>query len=198
MFIVDREPSRRVDDQHVHVVRAGVLHCAPGDVDRFFVAGGRHELRARLTGHRFQLLDGRRAIDVGRHHRHFLALLLQHQRELAAGGGLAGALQSRHQDDGRRLRREVERGVRLAHQRGELAVHHANQRLPRREAADDLGAERLGAHGVDEVLDHRQRDVRLQQRDAHFAQRFLDVRLRQARFAAKLLDDAREAGRQGI
>ena len=72
-------------------------------------------------------------------------------------------------------------------------MHHADQGLPRREAADHFGAERLRAHGVDEVLHHRQRNIGFEQRDAHFAQRFLDIRLGQARFAAHLLHDAREA-----
>ena len=80
-----------------------------------------------------------------------------------------------------------------AHQARQFAVHDADQRLPRREAADHLLAERLRAHRVDEMLHDRQRDVGLQQRDAHFAQRFLHVRLGEARFAADRLDDFREA-----
>ena len=72
-------------------------------------------------------------------------------------------------------------------------MHHADQRLARRQAADNFGAERGGTHRVDEVLHHRQRDVGFEQRDAHFAQRFLDVRLGKARLAANGLDDAREA-----
>jgi len=71
-------------------------------------------------------------------------------------------------------------------------VHHAHQRLPRRQAADNLLAERLGAHRVDEMLDHRQRDVGLEQRDAHFAQRILHVDLGEARLAADRLDDPGE------
>jgi hypothetical protein len=77
-------------------------------------------------------------------------------------------------------------------------VHDAYQRLARREAADHLLAQSLGAHCVDEVLYHRQRDVGLEQRDAHFAQRILHVRLGEARFAANRLDDLREARGQVI
>ena len=51
---------------------------------------------------------------------------------------------------------------------------------------------RLVAHGGDEVLDDRQRDVGLEQREAHFAQRVLDVGVGQPRFAAQLLHDAAE------
>jgi hypothetical protein len=71
-------------------------------------------------------------------------------------------------------------------------VHHADQRLAGRQAAGHFRAERRGAHRLDEVLHHRQRDVGLEQRDAHFAQRLLDVGFGEARFAANVLYDARE------
>ena len=50
----------------------------------------------------------------------------------------------------------------------------------------------------DERLDDRQRDVGLEQRQAHFAQRVLDVGVGEARFAAQRLDDARQAFGQGF
>ncbi len=102
-------------------------------------------------------------------------------------------LQPGHQDHCRRLRGKVEADVRLAHQARQLAVHHADQRLPRRQAADHLLAHRLRADRGDEVLHHRQRAVGLEQRDAHLAQRVLHVRLGEASLAANGLDDAREA-----
>ena len=71
-------------------------------------------------------------------------------------------------------------------------MHYADERLARRQAADHFLAERLGAHRVDEMLDHRQRHVGLEQRHAHLAQRVLDVRLGEARLAADRLDDLRE------
>ncbi len=81
---------------------------------------------------------------------------------------------------------------RAAHQRRELALDDADQRLAGRQRADDLVAERLLADRRDEVLDDRQRDVGLEQREAHFAQRILDVVFGEARFAAQRLDDARQ------
>ena len=71
-------------------------------------------------------------------------------------------------------------------------MHQADQGLPRREAADHFLAERACAHRLDEVLHHRQCDVGLKQRDAHFAQRILDVRFGEPRFAADLLHDLRQ------
>ena len=77
-------------------------------------------------------------------------------------------------------------------------MHDADQRLSRREAADHFRAHRLFLHCGDEILHHRQRHVGLEQRDAHLAQRFLDVGFGEARFAADRLDDAREAGGQVV
>ena len=71
-------------------------------------------------------------------------------------------------------------------------MDHADQRLPRRQRADDIGADSLVANRGDEILDDRQRDVGLEQREAHFAQRILDVGVGQPRFAAQLLHDAAE------
>jgi hypothetical protein len=107
-------------------------------------------------------------------------------------------LQAGHQDHRRRLHCEVEAFVRLTHQLRELAVHEADERLPRREARDDILAQRLVLDRCDEILDHRQRDVGFEQRDAHFAQRVLDVLFGEPRLAADLLDDLREACGQVI
>jgi hypothetical protein len=54
----------------------------------------------------------------------------------------------------------------------------------------DLLAERLLLDGGDELAHHRQRNVRLQQRNADLAQHLLGVGFRQPRFAAHRLDDA--------
>ena len=80
-----------------------------------------------------------------------------------------------------------------AHHGSQLAMHDPDERLARREAADDLLAERLLLHARDEILHHRQRDVGLEQRHAHLAQTLGDVGFGEPRFAAELLDDAREA-----
>ena len=93
---------------------------------------------------------------------------------------------------GRRLRGKVEPGRLTAHELGQFAMHHADQRLAGSERADHLLPHRLFLDAGDEVLDHRQRDIGLQQRHAHLAQHVGDVVLGQARLAAQGLDDAAE------
>jgi hypothetical protein len=71
-------------------------------------------------------------------------------------------------------------------------VHDTDESLPRREAADDILAERLLLHRGDEVLHDGKRAVGFEQRDSHFAQRVLDVAFGEPRLAAYRLDDAAE------
>ena len=49
-------------------------------------------------------------------------------------------------------------------------MQNANEGLTWREAASHLGPERTRLDGLGEALDHRQRDIGLEQRHAHVAQ----------------------------
>ena len=88
---------------------------------------------------------------------------------------------------------EVERPHALAHQRDQLVVDDAHQRLAGRQALVELLADDLGAHRLDERLDDRQRHVGFEQRHAHLAQRVCDVLVGQAPAAAQAFDDALQA-----
>jgi len=160
---------------------------------------GGEPLDADAAGDDAQLLDGRRAIDVRGHHDDVLLLaLLQPQRELAGAGGLARALQAGHQDDGGRLLAQVE-GLGVAAQGlGQLLLHHLEELLARGQRLQDLGAEGAGLDLVDEVLDHRQGDVGLQQRHAQLAGGGIDLVFGEAALAANGLEDAGKARRKVI
>ena len=96
----------------------------------------------------------------------------QPQGDLAGGGGLARALQQPdHQDRHRRSRRQVQRHRAHAAQRlDHHVVDDLDDLLAGRHAVQHLDAGRaLPAFG-NEILDHRQGDVRLQQRQADLAQ----------------------------
>ena len=157
-----------------------------GDGHRFLVTRRWKKIRADLRSHGFQLLNGRRAIYVAAHQKHFfLAVFGQPFGELAAGGGFAGALQSGHQNDRWRRGGEIQIVVRLAHQRDQLAMHHAHHGLTRRETAHHFLSHGFFANARDKVAHHRQCDVGFEQRHAHFAQRFADIVFGEARFAAQ-------------
>ena len=103
---------------------------------------------------------------------------------LRAGRGLARALQADHQHDpGRRAgQRQIARLA--AEQLDQAVVDDLDHHLAGRDAAQHLLADRALADPGDEVLDHRQRDVGLEQRHPNVAQRALDVGTRSARRAA--------------
>ena len=190
---VDGESSGGIDDDDVAIVLARPVERRFRDRQRLLAGVRRKELGADLARERLQLRDRRRPIDVAAHQQHFLLqVFLEQPRELGRAGRLARALQPGEQDDCRRRDGEVERRCRAAHQRRQLALHDADQRLSRRQRADHLLADGLFAHRGDEILDDRQRDVGLQQRHAHFAQRAVDVGVGEPRFAAQGLDDAAE------
>jgi site-specific recombinase XerD len=67
------------------------------------------------------------------------------------------------------------------------------QHLARGETAHHLLAQGLLADLIDELLDHGQGDIRLQQRHAHFAHGILDILFGQAALAAQLVKYATKA-----
>ena len=89
---------------------------------------------------------------------------------------------------------------------GGLAAEHLDQRvvddlddhLARRDRADDVLADGLLGDLVDEIARHRQRDVGLEQGDAHLAHRRAHVGLRQRAAAAELVEHAAKAIAQAV
>ncbi|MNJ09541.1 hypothetical protein D3C77_36850 [compost metagenome] len=175
-FGVDVQTTGGVDDDHVDELELGFADCRFSNGHRLLADIGREEGHADVARQGFQLLDRRRTVDVGRHHHHGLLLaLFKKARQLAGGGGLARTLQTGHQHH--RRRRGVERQVFVggAHQAFELGLDDLHERLARGQAARHLGADRTLLDLVDEILDHRQGDVSLEQRHAHFTQGVFDV-----------------------
>ena len=166
VLAVDGEAPGGIDDQHVKVVAFGVVDGSTGDVDRQLADAGREPFDFYLACQQFQLLDGGGAVNVGGDEQDFfLALFFQQLGQLACGGGLARALQTSHQHDGRWHGSEVERVVLLTHQLDQLFVHHTDHGLARSQAAHDLLAHGAFTHLVDEGFDDRQGNVGFQQGD---------------------------------
>ena len=172
--------------------RAIATGCSPGTIGRVATSDLPAELR--------QLLLRRRASRVERGHQHLLALArLQPERDLGGGGGLARALQPDHQHRHRR-RRVRDRSARRAASPPSISTRWSWTILttiwPGVTARSTSCADRRLAHRGDEVLDHRQRDVRLEQRHAHLAQRRARHPPRSARRAAQPVEDVAELGGQ--
>ena len=83
-----------------------------------------------------------------------------------------------------------------AEHRGQLLVHDLDDLLAGIEAVEHIAAHRALAHARHEVLDHAEVDVGLEQREAHLAQRSIDVRLGYPAAAGQLAEDAAESFRE--
>ena len=186
---VDMEATSSVDQQHVHKILPRRIESGFRDRERILLAAGRMKQHIDLAGEGAQLLDGGWTIDVAADHHDLLFLaLLEEAREFGDRRRLAGALQACHQHDSRRRGGKVEIGICGSHQRGQFVAHDLYQGLARGQAAQDFLAERLDLNALDQRLHHRQRYVRFEQGDAHFAQSIANIGLGQPTFPAQALD----------
>ncbi len=177
--LVDVKTARRVDDEHVAADLPGPLEAVLGDVHRVGVGAFVVHGHVQLFAQSLELIHGGRAVDVARHHRRALALSEQELGQLAAGRGLARALQTNHHDHGWRAGREDQLGGGRTHEVRELFVDDLDELLGRCQAL-----EHLDAHGPfldlgDELLDDLVVDVGLEQGEPDLARGALDILLRQ-------------------
>ena len=137
----------------------------------------------------------RRSPRVERGHQHAaLVALGEALGDLCGGGGLAGALKAHHEDGDGRRGAQVEGGVLTATKSlDHRVVDDLDHHLAGLHRFHDFGANRLLAHLVGKGLDHLERHVGLEQRAAHFAQRVLDVGVRQGTASGDLVQNARQA-----
>ena len=190
--LVQRGAAGGVQDQDVIAAQLGHGHGALGDVRRALAGDDRKALDLDLLGQGRQLLHGGRTTGVQRGDQHLFAFGLgQTQGQLAGGRRLTRTLKTGHQDDRRRVERQVQAGRDFAAQHVDQAViddlDHLVGRLDR---ADD-GLARGQVLGLaDEVLDDRQGDVGLEQGDADLAQRLVDVLFGQHAATAEAFKDA--------
>ena len=174
--LVDVEPARGIDEQHVGEAPPRLGERAGGDRDRVVPGRARDEADADLIGQGAELVDGGGTVHVAAHRHHrFARLLLEPARELRDGRRLARALEAGDQHHRRGRHVEGEPGAAPSHQRGQFVPDHPHQRLARGQARDHVLAHGARPHPFGELAHHRQRDVRFEQRRPDLAQRLLDV-----------------------
>ena len=142
-----------------------------------------------------ELFDGGGTVDVAGYQQGLLPeVRAQVEGQLAAGGGLARALQAHHQDlEGRGALERRLLGL-AAEQGHQLVVEDLDHHLARGDRAEDVLAEGLFLDVVDEGLDDLEVHVGIEQRAADLAQSLGDVLLGQAGLTADAADRFVELG----
>ena len=187
---IDLEAAGGVHQHGVEPLRLRPFNAGGGDgLGGGFGAQAEH-LHPDLTPQGAELLDGGRTVHIGTHHQSPAALLLEVQAQLGGGGGLAGALEARHQHHGgfSGASRRRQGGIGPPHRFHQLLMHQLNELLVGTDAPHHFRTDRLAAHLVDEVLDHRQAHIRLEQGAAHLLEGPLHVGLGDRGLAPQPLD----------
>ncbi len=198
-LLVDAEATGGVDDDHVVQRAPRLLDRATGDADRVTDAVarlGREDGDAGPLAVDLELLDRVGSLQVGRDEHRALALVLQPQRELRGERRLSGALEAGQHDHGRRGLGEAQPAGLAAEDRDELLVDDLDDLLGRVQRLADLGAPGALLDRRDEVLDHGQRHVGLEQGEPDLARGGVDVRLGQLALAAEVLEGVGEPIRE--
>ena len=170
-LLVHGQTAGRIDDNHLTGVFFGVVHRMFGNFDRVFLVRLAIYLHAYLRAQGFELVDGRRPIDVASRQQHLFAFLLfEIQGQLGRVGGFTGALQTRHENDGGG-NFEVEFDGLAPHEGGHLVVHQLNHHLPRRHGSKHVHAQGFFFDGVGKLLGYLETDVGIQQSPAHLFER---------------------------
>ena len=183
--LVDRQPSCRIDKQHIVVVLLRPIDCRFRDIHRPVSRCRRKEVRTCLARNRLQLLNRCWTIHVTRDHQNLLLLrVTQELCQFPDRRSLTRPLQPRHQNNRWRLRRKIEPHMRFAHQTRQLLMDDSDKRLARAQGANNLFADRLFPDRRDQSLDRGKRDVGLEQRQANFAQGICNVVFGEASFAS--------------
>ncbi len=189
---VDLQPTGGVDDHQVAEVLAQVLAQARVDgLGRLAVEHLEHR-NADLLPQGAQLLACRRPLGVGRHQQHAPTLRLVLVGQLAGRGGLPGALQAHQQPDvalgaKRRLDRLPAEDV------DQLVVDDGDDALFGLQRHQHVRTDGLLLHSLRELAGHFEVHVGLEQRDAHLAQRRLDVGFGQSAAAAQAVEHGLES-----
>ena len=193
------QPAGRVQHDHVIALQAADGHGALGDGNRLLAGHDGQGGHTGLLAQDAQLFLRRRTMHVQRGHQHLLLVALgEAARQLAGGGGLARALQADHKDRHRGGGVQVDWFRLRAQHLDQLVMDDLHHHLARRDRAQHFLADGLLAGLGNEILHHRQGDIGLQQRHAHFAHDLLDVALGEGAAPLQSLEHIAELAGQAV
>ncbi len=134
--IVNMQAARGIDDQKIAAAIHGFAPTFFGEALDGRRVGEDHiafvQVGLDRLSYNFQLLASCRAINVDRDQHRPMSALLEPRRQLSRRRGFTRSLQSRHQDDGWRLRRKLELRRVAAENLDQLVVDDPHHLLRRR------------------------------------------------------------------
>ena len=172
---IHMQSASRIEQQHSGLLFAGFFKRSLGNVHGVHIYRGGIARYVELFGQHCQLVNGRRAVHVGRYKvgPHFL--LAQNIGNLASRGCFTRALQTHKHDNRRFAALQVKPCGFAAKQLHELIVNNLDHLLGRANTLEHLLPQALFAHAFHKVFNDLEVDVRLKQGKAHFAQASLHV-----------------------
>ncbi len=157
----------------------GGVHAAAGDVDDRRPAGRPMDRDVERLAEGLELIRRRRAVGIRGDEERSAALAHEVAGELGRRRRLARALEADHRHD-RRIAGQVKRPVAGSEERDQLVVHDLHDLLAGGQALEDVGADGAFADPADEVLDHLEVDVGLEEAQPDLAHGGVDVGLADA------------------
>ncbi len=186
-LLINGQTSGGIDQQHVDKFFLRLPQRCIDDGKRGLAGVGPEKLDIYFTRQRLKLLNRSRPVDIcADQHDPFLRFGLEQPGEFGCRSGLTGALQTRHQHHRRRHRLQIQLRVGRAHDRLHFGLDQFDESLPGRQTFRHLLPDGPRTDPINEVLDHRQRDISFKQRTTNLSQGFLDIAFRQGRFARQL------------
>ena len=190
-LFVDVQAAGSVHQDHVGGGKLGFADGALGDFERLVRAGAGPAAHSYGFGDLCELFPGGGAVDVGGDNQGAVAVAGQPFRELAGGGGFAGALKADDHPDGRRPRSEGGLGM-FAEQFQQLVADDLEDLLIGRELQQDFRAKRFGANVGQEFVGDVHVDVAIEEGFADANQGGVHVLVGELALAAQVLEDALE------
>ena len=185
-LLIDRQAAGGIQNDDGDVFLASFGDGVAANLNRILGARLGVHGHIQLLADDVQLFDGGRSLQVGRD-KHGLRLALhQRSRQLAAGGGLAGALQAaQHQNV--QVLPQVQRGIHRPQDGDQLLLDNPNQLLAGIQGQQDLLAQGLFGDRGHEVPHDIDADIGLQQGLLHQRQTIAHIGFGQLALAAQAL-----------
>jgi hypothetical protein len=173
-WFVDLETASGVKDEGVAIVGFGEIERATGNFQDvgFTFAGEDWELK--LLTKFFELVHGRRAIDVGGNEQGRSALLKEETAQFATGSCFAGAVQAHHQD-ATGIAAELYAGIGRAEEFDEFVVNDFDDLLARLDAEKNFLADGFVFDALDKVASDFEINVGFKEGETDFAEGIADV-----------------------